>query len=136
MQARLEAPPEAAWEALTDHAGWTRWSGVKEMVLRQQGDPPPNGLGAIRVMRAGGLAIEEEVTAFDPPQLFGYQVVAGLPVREHRGEVRFDPVPGGTRATWRVRFAPLIPGTGGLLAVLLRAHLERLLHRLAAALAA
>ena len=127
----VPAPPDRVFAFYTDHVGWERWAGVKEVVLRQTGDPPPNGLGAIRVIRARGMAIEEEITAFEPPRRLGYRLVAGAPVRDHAGEVRFEPDAAGTRVTWTVRFRPLIPGTGWLL----RRVLERGLRDVLAALA-
>ena len=127
----IAAPPDKVFAIYTDHVGWERWAGVKEVVLRQTGDPPPNGLGAIRVIRARGMAIEEEITAFEPPRRLGYRLGAGAPGRDHAGEGRFEPDAAGTRVTWTVRFRPLIPGTGWLL----RRMLERGLRDVLAALA-
>jgi uncharacterized protein YndB with AHSA1/START domain len=127
----VAAAPERVFAFYTDHVGWERWAGVREVVLRQQGDPPPNGLGAIRVIRARGMAIEEEVTGFDPPGRMTYRLVAGAPVRDHEGIVRFEPEAGGTRVTWSVRFRPLVPGTGWLLRRVLESGLRDVLAKLA-----
>src|SRR5262245_31264932 len=115
LDSEIAAPVERVWAVLSDHAGWQAWAGVQEVVLRQQGDPPPNGLGAIRVLRRGGLAIEEEVVAFEPPHRLVYRVCAGIPVRECEAEVRLAAAGGRTRVNWRVRLRPLLPGTGWLL---------------------
>jgi uncharacterized protein YndB with AHSA1/START domain len=127
----IAAPPDEVFAIYTDHVGWERWAGVKEVVLRQTGDPPPNGLGAIRVIRARGMAIEEEITAFEPPRRLGYRLVAGAPVRDHAGEVRFEPDAAGTRVTWTVRFRPLVPGTGWLVGRVLERGLRGVLAALA-----
>jgi uncharacterized protein YndB with AHSA1/START domain len=127
----IAAPPDKVFAIYTDHVGWQDWAGVKEVVLRQIGDPPPNGLGAIRVIRARGMAIEEEITAFEPPRRLGYRLVAGAPVRDHAGEVRFEPDAAGTRVTWTVRFRPLVPGTGWLLRRVLERGLRDVLTALA-----
>jgi uncharacterized protein YndB with AHSA1/START domain len=127
----IAAPPDQVFAIYTDHVGWERWAGVKEVVLRQTGDPPPNGLGAIRVIRARGMAIEEEITAFEPPRRLGYRLVAGAPVRDHAGEVRFEPDAAGTRVTWTVRFRPLVPGTGWLVGRVLERGLRDVLTALA-----
>ncbi|HTO55832.1 MAG TPA: SRPBCC family protein [Myxococcota bacterium] len=127
----VPAAPDRVFALYTDHVGWERWAGVKEVVLRQKGDPPPNGLGAIRVIRARGMAIEEEVTAFDPPSRMAYRLVAGAPLRDHEGQVRFEPDGAGTRVTWNVRFRPLVPGTGWLLRAMLERGLRDVLARLA-----
>ena len=74
LVARIPAPPEKVFAVLADHRGLADWSGAREVVLRQEGDPPPNGLGAIRVVRGAGLAIEEEITSFDPPKRIRYRL--------------------------------------------------------------
>jgi uncharacterized protein YndB with AHSA1/START domain len=130
LDAQVSAPPEAVWRVYTDSAGWPRWAGVKEVVLRQAGDPPPDGLGAIRVIRSRGIAIEEEVTAFDPPKRVAYRMVAGLPVRDFCGEVCFGAADGGTRIRWTVRFRARVPGTGPLLRRLVARMLGDVLERL------
>ena len=131
IQAEVAAPVEAVWSVYTDHVGWARWAGPQEVVLRQKGDPPPNGLGAIRVIRARGIAVEEEITAFEPPKRMVYRLVGGIPVvRDHEGEVVFEPFGENTRVVWRVRFRPLIPGTGWLLETVLRPQLQSILDRL------
>jgi uncharacterized protein YndB with AHSA1/START domain len=132
LSAGIPAAPDAVWEILTDHRGWERWSGVKEAVLRHEGYPPPNGLGATRVFRQSGFAVEEEVTGFDPPRRMAYQLIAGLPVRDHRGEITLEPSAAGTCLTWTVVFRPLIPGTGALLRWILTRVLGGILDRLAA----
>jgi uncharacterized protein YndB with AHSA1/START domain len=128
----VPAAPARVFALYADHVGWEKWAGVKEVVLRQTGDPPPNGLGAIRVIRARGMAVEEEITAFEPPTRMVYRLVAGAPIRDHEGVVRFEPDGAGTRVTWSIRFRPLVPGTGWLLRALLARELRDVLDRLAA----
>jgi uncharacterized protein YndB with AHSA1/START domain len=131
LRSEIAAPVERVWAVLSDHVGWRDWAGVQEVVLRQQGDPPPNGLGAIRVLRRGGLAIEEEVVAFEPPHRLGYRVCAGIPVRDCGAELRLEPSGAATRVSWQVSFRPLVPGTGWLLRRLIRPRLEQALAGLA-----
>ncbi len=132
----LPVAPEVAWERFTDHRSWADWAGAREVVLRQEGDPAPNGLGAIRVLRGCGLAVEEEVTTFKPPRRLGYRLVAGLPIRDHTGEVEFEANDAGTRLVWSMRFRPLVPGTGRLVSWALRRSLEDILRRLSEELGA
>jgi len=130
IQAEIAAAPSAVWDLYTDHRGWADWAGVREVVLRQEGEPPPNGVGASRVLRAGGIAVEEEVIVFEPPERMVYRLVAGVPVRNHEGEVCFSPSGAGTRIDWRVRFDPLIPFTGPLLRRVLRSAIQDIVDRL------
>lgn len=132
IQGEVPAPPQRVWDLYTDHCGWEEWAGVHEVVLRQPGYPAPNGVGASRVVRSRGIAVEEEVIAFEPPRRMVYRLVAGAPIRNHQGEVQFSPCAAGTLVEWTVRFDPLIPFTGALLARVLRTALQDVLKRLAA----
>ncbi|MCV7102012.1 SRPBCC family protein [Mycobacterium palustre] len=58
------------------------------------------------VHMVGGGSVREELTSVDPPRSFGYRLgdVKGpmaLLVDHVVGEWIFEPVPGGTRVTWR-----------------------------------
>jgi uncharacterized protein YndB with AHSA1/START domain len=127
----IPAEPERVFEILSDHEGMVQWSGAREVVLRHPGDPPPNGLGAARVIRALGVAFEEEIVAYDPPKRMEYRVVAGLPIREHHGEILVEPEGEASRVVWKVRFRPLIPGTGWLFRRLIHRNLDEALAGLA-----
>jgi len=50
MRQRFAAPPARVFELVTDHVGLGRWLGA-DIHLEHPGEPPPNGLGAIRVIR-------------------------------------------------------------------------------------
>ena len=123
----IPADPERVFEALSDHEGMVRWSGAREVVLRHPGDPPPNGLGAARVIRALGIAFEEEIVVYDPPKRMAYRLVAGLPIREHYGEILVEPEGAGSRVVWKVRFRPAIPATGWLFRRLIQRNLDQAL---------
>jgi uncharacterized protein YndB with AHSA1/START domain len=131
LMAEIAAPPERVFEVLADHEGMVRWSGAREVVLRHPGDPAPNGVGAVRVVRAFGAAVEEEIVAFDPPKRMEYRIVAGAPVRDYHGEIQVEPLGSGSRVVWRVRFLPKVPGTGWLLERVFRRALGLLIQRLA-----
>jgi len=128
---QIPAPPDRVWEIYTDHRGWTRWAGVHEVVLRNEGFPPPNGVGATRVVRDRGVVVEEEITLFQPPARLEYRLTAGAPIRNHHGCVTLEPLEGGTRLVWLVEFDALFPGTGWLLARVIKRTLAAVLDRLA-----
>jgi uncharacterized protein YndB with AHSA1/START domain len=130
VQAEIAAPIDVVWSVYTDYTGWTEWAGVREVVLRRRGEPAPNGIGASCVLRARGVAIEEEIIGFEPPRRLRYRLVAGLPFRSHEAEVLLSEVGENTRLSWQVRFEPRVIGTGGLMARLLKSELEQILERL------
>ncbi len=111
----FDAPPEAVWRVYTDHAGWSAWAGFQRSWLEREGSPDPNGTGAVRGFGSGPVRVFEEVLEFEPPKRMTYRIVrGGLPMKNHLGEVRFEPTAGGTRVTWRCRFDSRVPGLGGL----------------------
>ncbi|MDJ0848722.1 MAG: SRPBCC family protein [Myxococcota bacterium] len=113
---RFAAPPQAVWDVYVDHARWQEWAGVGRSVLQIEGQPERNGAGAVRVLGPWPGRATEEVVEFEPPKRMTYRVVkGGLPMRDHLGEVRFEPDGGGTRVVWRCRFESRIPGAGGLM---------------------
>jgi len=132
IQADIAAAPQALWDLLTDLPGWTHWSGVSEVVVRQKGEPTPNGFGAIYVLRSRGIAIEQEVVGFDAPHHLRYRIVSGIPVKQHEAEVVLTRGPKGTHLDWSVHFEPRFPGTGALIARLMRREIERFVARLGA----
>ena len=53
----------------------------------------------------------EEILDFDPPKRMTYRVVkGGLGMKNHLGEVFFEPAGDGTKITWRCRFDSKVPG--------------------------
>jgi uncharacterized protein YndB with AHSA1/START domain len=131
VERSIAAPPQRVWDVLIDHEGMTRWLPVREVVRRRPGTTDPNGVGAVRTIRGMGLVLEERVTEAKAPERLSYELTGGAPLRDHRGDVTLTPEPGGTRVRWTVRFRPLVPGTGWLLALALKQNLARGLEGLA-----
>lgn len=113
---RFSATPEQVWKVYTDHAGWKSWAGVTHSSLDVEGKPDKNGTGAVRCLGTYGLNAHEEILDFDPPTRMTYRVVkGGLGMKNHLGEVVFEPAGNGTRITWHCRFDSRIPGFGRLM---------------------
>lgn len=143
---RFDAPPDAVFAALSDHAAFLSGPDMRCRLLRD-GDAVRDGVGAVREVRTGGLVFVEDLVAFAPPRHFAYVIrsvtTAGgraLPIRHERGWVDFVPTEGGTRVDWRSRFAVEVPLLGPLLAPLVAARIrhgfDALLARAARRLAA
>jgi uncharacterized protein YndB with AHSA1/START domain len=103
MEQRFAAPPARVFEAITDHVAFGRFMGA-DIRVEREGTPPPNGLGARRVVRARGTAVREEVVRWEPPHAMDYRVVSGAPLRDHLGTIRIAPDGAGARVTYRIRF--------------------------------
>lgn len=127
VERRLDAPPDAVFAILTDHARYDRFDGVRRSQLVEPGQPAPNGLGAVRWIWLGPLRFEEEVTAFDPPHRFDYRIreVKTLPFRHAGGSIELTPDDAGTHAVWRSEFEIPIPLVGPALDRVFAARLEQ-----------
>jgi uncharacterized protein YndB with AHSA1/START domain len=137
MEQRFAAPPARVFEEVTDHAAFGRWMKA-DIQVERQGTPPPNGLGAVRVVRARGTTVREEVVRWESPSAMDYRVIGGAPLRHHLGQLRFVPDAAGTRLTYSIRFdwPWWLGGTvvGRLVARTLEREITAGLGRMAAAL--
>ena len=100
-QRQVAAPPETVFEVLTDHRRYTEITPLRKAELEREGEPAPNGVGAIRRLSAVGPPMREEVLAYEPSTRFSYKLLSGLPVRDHVGTVELTP--SGGRDQGRLR---------------------------------
>jgi hypothetical protein len=105
----VAAPIEVVFDVLTDHAGYARILPLRSATLERQGEPAPNGVGAIRVLRAVGPPTREQVTEYIRPTRFSYKALSGVPAREHGGTVELRANGAGTEVTYRVTTVPKLP---------------------------
>lgn len=118
----VSAPPETVWEVVADLRGMSDYTRFRKVELEREGEPAPNGVGAIRVLHLVGPPVREEVIAFDPPRRFSYRLLSGLPAKNHVGTIELSPTAAGTRMSYVVETTPTVPLVGfGIVAVLRRA---------------
>lgn len=134
LEQEIPAPVAEVWSAITDHEGMARWLPARVTLLaRKEG----GGLGTVRRIRAGGVAvIDEEVVYADPPEprkpgRLVYRIVRGLPVDFHRGEMIVESLGDRrSRLTWDVVVASRVPGLARATVALLRPALRDGLRKL------
>jgi uncharacterized protein YndB with AHSA1/START domain len=114
IEREIAAPPETVFELLVDHRGYSALTPVRKSELEREGDPAPNGVGAIRKLSAIGPPLREEVLTYEPPSRFSYTLLSGLPVRDHVGTVELTPAGEGTKMTYAVRTMPTVPVVGAV----------------------
>ncbi len=125
---QVAAPPEIVFDVLTDHRRYPEITPLRRAELEREGDPAPNGLGAIRVLSAlPGPPMREEVIAYDRPRRFSYTVLSGLPFRDHVGTVELSPSDGGTRVVYAIRTTPTLPVGGFAAIAVLKQAIKQLL---------
>jgi uncharacterized protein YndB with AHSA1/START domain len=108
----IAAPPEVVFDVLVDHRRYAEITPMRKSVLEREGAPAPNGVGAIRVLRAVGPPLREEVLVHEPSTRFSYKLLSGLPVRDHVGTVELTPSGSGTKVVYAVRTTPTLPFVG------------------------
>jgi uncharacterized protein YndB with AHSA1/START domain len=117
VRRHINGKPADVFAVYTDHVSWAEWAGIGPARLAREGVPAPNGVGCIRVLGPRLSAAHEEVLAYEPPKRMTYRIVKGFPiVRDHFGEVLFEPEGDGTLIVWRCRFESRAPGLGGIIA--------------------
>jgi len=128
----VAAPPETIFAVLTEHHLYAEITPLRKSVLEREGDPPPNGVGAIRVLTAVGPPLREQVVAYEPPHRFSYKLLSGLPVRDHVGTVELTPrEDSGTRVVYAVRTIPTLPLVGAAIVAVLKLGVGQLLDGIA-----
>lgn len=128
----VAAPPEVVFDVLTDHRRYAEVTPLRKSVLEREGEPAPNGVGAIRVLSAVGPPLREEVIAYEPPRRFSYRMLSGAPLRDHVGTVGLEPAGEGTRVTYAVRTTPTLPLVGGAVVAVTRQAIKQLLSGVSA----
>jgi uncharacterized protein YndB with AHSA1/START domain len=98
---RTSGSLEATWALLSQARTWKEWGSFTVAELEREGDPAPDGVGAIRRFGFPVFASREEVVAFEPPTHLGYTMLKGLPLRGYRSDVTLTAVAGGgTDIAW------------------------------------
>jgi uncharacterized protein YndB with AHSA1/START domain len=124
---QVAAPPEIVFDVLTDHRRYAEITRLRKAELEREGEPEPNGLGAIRVLTVVGPPMREEVIGYERPSRFSYKILSGLPVRDHVGTVELSPKDGGTEVTYAVKTTPTIPLAGPVFMAFLKKAIRDLI---------
>jgi uncharacterized protein YndB with AHSA1/START domain len=110
----IPAPPEPVFDRLADHANYERFRPIHASKLLREGEPAPNGVGALREIKVRPLTFEEEITAYERPTKLDYLIVKlNVPFRHHGGTITLVPDGEVTHVDWRSSFTVPIPLVGG-----------------------
>jgi uncharacterized protein YndB with AHSA1/START domain len=123
----VKAPPETVFDVLTDHRGYAEITPMRKSELEREGEPAPNGVGAVRVLRSVGPPLREEVVSYVRPSRFSYKVLSGAPIRDHLGTVVLESEGAGTKVTYAVRMQPTIPVAGAAVIGVIKLAIKQLL---------
>ncbi|HEU5142154.1 MAG TPA: SRPBCC family protein [Solirubrobacterales bacterium] len=126
------APPEVVFDVFTDHRRYAEITPMRRSELEREGEPAPNGVGAIRALHSVGPPLREEVIAYERPSRFSYRVLSGIPVRDHVGTVELTPAGEGTKVVYAIRTFSSLPLVGPAVIAVTRMAVQRLLDDVAA----
>jgi hypothetical protein len=103
--ARSSAPREVVWNTLANGRSWSDWGDWQKTEYEREGDPAPDGVGAIRRFTRRPVTTREEVVLFEPPSRFAYTLLSGIPVTDYRADVTLtESGDGGTNIHWESKF--------------------------------
>lgn len=108
----VDASREVVFDVMTDHLAYPDFTPMRKAKLEKEGDPAPNGIGAIRKfkMLPLGPAIREEVIGYDAPATMSYKLLSGLPLKDHVGTITLlEANEGGTELRYHVESEPKLP---------------------------
>jgi uncharacterized protein YndB with AHSA1/START domain len=102
----IAAPVDVVFDVLVDHRGYAKITPLRSSTLEREGEPAPNGVGAVRRLSLVGPPIREEVTAYESPTLFAYKALSGVPAKSHTGTVKLVGNGDRTQVDWTVDSIP------------------------------
>jgi hypothetical protein len=113
----FSSPVEAVFDQIADHASFLSVGGLSCRLIKD-GSPTPNGLGAVREVKAGKMIFKEEILGFDRPRRYDYKIVSAesggkpSPLDHERGWLTFEQVGSQTRVDWHTRYRIRVPIIG------------------------
>ena len=122
---------DVLWPLVGEAERWKDWAGFTSSRLLEEGEPAPDGVGALRRFAVGPGASRERVLAWEPPRHLAYTIERGYPVRNYRSDVELAALNGGgTAIRWHGAFDAKIPGSGRVMQAITRAMMARFAKRL------
>jgi uncharacterized protein YndB with AHSA1/START domain len=123
---RIPAPAEGVFDLLADHANYDRFRGIHDSELIREGDPAPNGVGAVRRIKVRPLTFDEEITVYERPTRLDYLIIkVNVPLKHDGGSITLSPVGDATQVDWRSTFSVPTPMIGGVQELIWQFALKR-----------
>jgi len=111
----IPAPADRVFDLLSDHANYDRFRGIGHSELIREGEPAPNGVGALRRIKVPPLSFDEEITTYERPSRLDYRIVKlNVPFEHHGGTIKVTPEGEGTHVDWQSSFTVPTPVIGGV----------------------
>jgi uncharacterized protein YndB with AHSA1/START domain len=130
LMREVKASPEVVFEVMTDHRAYAGFTPMRKSELEREGEPAPNGVGAIRVFHFAG-PLREEVLTYEPSSRYSYTMLSGAPLRDHVGTVELTPNGDTTKVVYAIRTTPTLPLIGPLVMAVVKRVVTQLLNGVA-----
>jgi hypothetical protein len=129
------ASPESLFAVVTNGAEWAAHARpfITSSKWARRCDGPPGDVGDIRTLYLGPLKLREETLEYDAPRKHVYTLLQPAPIKDYVSTVMITPTDGGSRLHWATEFTDRIPGSGALIARVLKPGLAQVARKLAAA---
>ena len=101
-----EADAASVYALLADGSSWPEWSPLGSFELIEPGEGSPEGLGAVRLFTTGRHKSRERVVTCESGRVFGYELEAGLPLRDYRAVITLFPGEDGTHDQLALDLSP------------------------------
>jgi hypothetical protein len=122
----FDLPPDRVFLFFSEHENLGPLFGANITRLSNGDDGSRNGVGSARRLKIGPLpAFEETVTAFLPDRLIEYRITRGSPLKQHLGELSFEPTEAGTSLEWNITFTTAVPGLELVIAEVLKRRINQ-----------
>jgi uncharacterized protein YndB with AHSA1/START domain len=123
---QVNTPASTVWRVIADHQGMSSWGPGLSVSMERDGEPDPDGVGAVRAISGPGIRIREEITGFEAPRRLAYRALSGVPLPGYAGEVELAEHAGRTTIRWSLTAST--PGSGIVLRVIANGLLSALLR--------
>lgn len=108
VEAVIAAPRPRVYEVFADRESSGDFLPLSTRLITP-GTEERQGVGAVHFLGFGKVGIREQITELVPDERIAYQVVGGLPVREHTGLIEFSDDPAGTKVVYTMDSDPKVP---------------------------
>jgi hypothetical protein len=129
------ASPEALFAVITDGANWAKHARplIAASSWAHRGNGEPGAVGDIRTLWMGPIRLREETLEYDAPRKHVYALLQPAPIKDYVSTVTITPKGTGSHVRWATTFADKIPGSGAVLAKVLKPGLAQVAKKLAKA---
>ena len=103
VEQEIEATADQVWELVRDFGGIKKWNpGIDSC------DVEGEGVGAIRTIKMGGVAVQERLEHIEEAtRTFSYSIVSGpVPVENYLASMTIQDADGRAKVTWQSTFDP------------------------------